>query len=55
MIGNKTTDKITSVSKEKPAKELHNDDERKEEEDVEIITYKKDIYLQKKENKLLMN
>ena len=55
LIGNKTTDKITSVSKEKTAKELHNDDETKEEEDLEIITHKKDIYLQKKENKLLMN
>ena len=35
-------------------KELHNNDETKE-EDVEITTHKKDIYLQKKDNKLLMN
>ena len=37
MIGNKITDKITSVSKKKPDKELHND----EREDVEIATPKK--------------
>ena len=43
MIGNKIADKITSVSKKKSAKELHNnDDETKEiEEDVEITTHKK--------------
>ena len=44
LIGNKIADKITSVSKEKPAmelhsKELHNNDETKE-EDVEIATHK---------------
>ena len=39
MIGNKIADKITSVSK-KPAIELHNDDQTKE-EDVEIATSKK--------------
>ena len=44
LIGNKITDKMTSVSK-KPAtelhsKELHNNDEIKE-EDVEIATHKK--------------
>ena len=37
LIGNKIADKTTSVSK-KPAKELHNNDEKKEEEDVEITT-----------------
>ena len=43
MIGNKIADKITSVSKKKSAKELHNnDDETKEiEEDVEITTHEK--------------
>ena len=41
MIGNKIADKITSVSKKKSAKELHNNDETKEEEDVEITTHKK--------------
>ena len=34
-IGNKIADKITSVSKKKPVKELHNNDE-----DVEITTHK---------------
>ena len=40
LIGNKITDKITSVSKQKSTKELHNNDETKE-EDVEITTHKK--------------
>ena len=40
MIGNKTADKITSVSKKKSTKELRNNDETKE-EDVEITTHKK--------------
>ena len=48
LMGNKIADKITNVSK-KSNKELPN------EEDVEITTYKKDIYLQKKDKKLLMN
>ena len=39
LIGNKISDKITNVSK-KPAKELHNNDETKE-EDVETATPKK--------------
>ena len=39
LIGNKIADKIASVSKQKPAKELHNNDET--EEDVEIATLKK--------------
>ena len=52
LIGNKTTDKITSVSKKKPDKELHNNDET---EDVETATPKNDTYLQKKESKLLRN
>ena len=38
LIGNKIADKI-SVSKKKPAKKLHNNDET--EEDVERITHKK--------------
>ena len=53
LIGNKIADKITSVSNKKSTKELHNNDET--EEDVEITTHKKDIYLQKKNSKLLMN
>ena len=52
LIGNKTDDKITSVSKKKPAMELHSNDET---EDVKLTTHKKDTYLQKKENKLLKN
>ena len=39
MIVNKIADKITNVSK-KPAKELHNNDETKE-EDVKITTRRK--------------
>ena len=39
LIGNKTADKITSVSK-KSAMELHNNDEAKK-EDAEITTHKK--------------
>ena len=38
LIGNKIADKITSVSKKKSTKELHNNDET---EDVEITTHKK--------------
>ena len=41
MIGNRIADKITSVSKKKSAKELHNNDETKEQEDAEITTHKK--------------
>ena len=47
LIGNKIDDKITSVWK-KCTKELPNND-------VEIATPRKDTYLQKKGNKLLMN
>ena len=39
LIGNKVADKITSVSKKKPAKELHNNEIEKE--DVQIATHKK--------------
>ena len=39
-IGNKIVDKITNVSKKKSTKELHNNDEIKE-EDIEIATSKK--------------
>ena len=48
MIGNKIADKIKSVSKKKSVKELHNNDQTKE-EDVEITTHKKDTYLQKQQ------
>ena len=40
LIGNKIADKLASVSKKKSIKELHNNDETKE-EDVEITTHKK--------------
>ena len=53
LIFNRIGDKITNVSKEISTKELHNIDET--EEDAEITTHKKDTYLQKKDNKLLMN
>ena len=54
LIGYKIADKKTSVSKKKPSKELHNNDEIKE--DMEIDTPKKKYtYIQKKENKLLKN
>ena len=39
MIGNKIADNITSISKKKSAKELHNNDET--EEDAELATPKK--------------
>ena len=38
LIGNKIADKMTSVSKKKPAKELPNDETK---EDVKITTHKK--------------
>ena len=53
LIFNRIGDKITNVSKKISTKELHNIDET--EEDVEITTHKKGTYLQKKDNKLLMN
>ena len=51
LIGNKIADKITSVSK-KPAKELHDNDETKE-EDVEIATSKK-RYISPEERKQII-
>ena len=54
LICNKIADKITTISK-KPVKELPNNNEREEEEDVKITTHKKDTYHQKKDNKLLLN
>ena len=50
MIGNKIADKITSVSKKKPDKELHNNDET---EDVEISTPKK-RYISPEERKQII-
>ena len=51
LIGNKTADKITSVSKKKSAKALQNNET---EEDVEIATPRKRL-ISPKENKLLKN
>ena len=47
LIGNKTADKITSLSK-KPSNNNNGDG-------LELATHKKDIYLQRKDSKLLMN
>ena len=51
LIGNKIADKITSVSKKKSTKELHNNDET--EEDVEIATPKK-RYISPEERKQII-
>ena len=50
LIGNKIADKITSISKK--SSNNNNDDD---DVGVELTTHKKDIYLQKKDNKLLTN
>ena len=50
LIGNKIADKITRFSK-KPSRHSQNNDANK---DIELPK-KKDIYLHKKDNKLLMN
>ena len=52
MIGNKIVDKIRSISKEKSAKELPNNDET--EEDVEITTHKK-RYVPPEERQQIIN
>ena len=51
----KFADQITSVLNKKSTKELHNNDDDEAEENVEITTHKKDMYHQKKDNKLMMN
>ena len=51
LIGNKIDDKITSVSKKKPTKELPNDETK--EEDVEIATPKK-RYISPEERKQII-
>ena len=53
LIGNKTTDKIASVSK--PPKELHSNKLHLKTHENETDIPKKYIYLQKKDKKLLMN
>ena len=57
LIGNKIADKIASVSK-KPSTELHSKklpNNNNDGEGAETDTSKKDTYLQKKDNKLLLN
>ena len=56
LIGNKIADKTTSVSK-KPSNNNNssNNNNDNNNEDVELTTHEKDIYLQKKDSKLLMN
>ena len=51
LIGNKIADKIASVLK----KSNNNNNNKKKNNDVELTAHKKDKYLQKKENKLLIN
>ena len=51
LIGNKIADKITSISK----KSSNNNDNNNNDDGVELRTNKKDIYLQEKDSKLLMN
>ena len=53
---NKIADKITNASKKSNNNNNNNDDDDDDDDDDEkLTTFKKDIYLQKKENKLLMN
>ena len=54
LIGNKTADKIMSVSK-KSTKELQNDETEVDKTSLKDTPKKKDTHLQKKDNKLLMN
>ena len=54
LIANKIADKITGVSK-KSSKELHLKKLPSNEANNEMKHQKKDIYLHKKDNKLLMN
>ena len=51
LVGNKTADKITSVSKKKSDNNNNNNDD----DDVELITPKKRTYHLKKDSKILMN
>ena len=52
LIGNKISDKIASVLKKS---NNNNNKKKKKNNDVELTAHKKDKYLQKKENKLLIN
>ena len=52
LIVNKFADKITSISKKSSNSNNNNNDD---DHGVELTTHKKDIYIQKKDNKLLTN
>ena len=52
LIGNKIADKIASVLKKSNNNKKK---KKKKKNDVELTAHKKDKYLQKKENKLLIN
>ena len=52
---NKIADKITNASKKSNNNNNNNDDDDDDDDDEKLTIFKKDIYLQKKENKLLMN
>ena len=54
MIGNRIADKITSVSKKKSAKELHNNNNNETEEYVEIATLQK-RYISPEERKQIID
>ena len=53
LIGNKMADKTTSVSKS--PKEFHSKEFHEKQMRMKQIYQKKDVYLQKKDNSLLMN
>ena len=53
LIGNKIADKIASVLKK--SNNNNKKKKKKKNNDVELTAHKKDKYLQKKENKLLIN
>ena len=52
---NKIADKITNASKKSNNNNNNNDDDDDDDDEEKLTIFKKDIYLQKKENKLLMN
>ena len=54
LIGNKIAVKITRISKKKSNNNNNNNNDD-DGDDVELTIHKKDIYLQKKDSKLLMN
>ena len=55
LIGNKIADEITGIASPKDVSASKKSNKKLPKEDVEIIIHKKDTYLQKKDNKLLIN